>query len=150
VTDPPLIAVRQDNNRLQLNVAATQDAVEPLRDAVTAYLAPIGLSARAQYGVELILEEALSNLAWHAFNQDPGPRRVDIAVEVRDDEVLLSLQDDGQPFDPLQAKAASRPKSLDEAQPGGLGLVLIRKFAKSVRYERRDSRNELAITVSRN
>jgi anti-sigma regulatory factor (Ser/Thr protein kinase) len=37
------------------------------------------------------------------------------------------------------------PRSLDEAIPGGRGLMLVRSIAPGVDYERRDGRNRVTI-----
>jgi anti-sigma regulatory factor (Ser/Thr protein kinase) len=40
------------------------------------------------------------------------------------------------------------PSSIDIAVPGGLGLMLVRKFAQSMSYERTDGRNCLRIRIA--
>ena len=40
-----------------------------------------------------------------------------------------------------------RPLSLEEATPGGLGLLMMRKFSDDLTYERSGGRNHLSIIV---
>jgi len=70
-------------------------------------------------------------------------------VELEPDEIVLRFDDNGKVFNPLDAPAPTLPGSIEAAVPGGLGLVLVRRFAESVDYERRDGRNRLTIGVSR-
>jgi anti-sigma regulatory factor (Ser/Thr protein kinase) len=41
------------------------------------------------------------------------------------------------------------PTPLDDAVPGGLGLLLVRKCARSVTYQRVDGNNRLTVRVAR-
>ena len=60
----------------------------------------------------------------------------------------LVIVDEGLPFDP-SAAGEIRPKaaSLAEANPGGLGLAMMRRFSDELRYHRNDGRNHLTICV---
>lgn len=133
---------------LALRVPAERQALEPARLAVLHFLEPWALDARALFKVELVLEETLLNASLHAFD-GPGPHAVALRVQVQPDAVLLEFEDEGRAFDPLQAAEPARPASIADAQPGGLGLMLVRRLARSVDYRRLDGRNLLRITVAR-
>lgn len=133
---------------LQLRVPAERQALEPTRLAVLHFLEPWALGARALFNVELVLEETLLNASLHAFD-GPGPHAVALRMRVQPDAVVMEFEDDGRAFDPLQAAAPARPASIAEARPGGLGLVLVRKLARTVDYQRLAGHNLLTITVAR-
>jgi anti-sigma regulatory factor (Ser/Thr protein kinase) len=140
---------------LELQVPGEAAALEPARQAVLAHLERLlgaPLPPRLAYRLELVLEEALMNRAWHAWPQDPdhpGPHHTRLSVHAGPDAVVLDFDDDGRPFDPLQAADPQRPASLDQARPGGLGLMLSRKAARAMHYERRDGRNRLRVEIAR-
>ncbi|MEJ1972156.1 MAG: ATP-binding protein [Lacunisphaera sp.] len=48
-------------------------------------------------------------------------------------------------FDPLQVPVKVLPTRLEDATPGGLGLVLIRNYTDEVRYARVAGRNCLTL-----
>jgi anti-sigma regulatory factor (Ser/Thr protein kinase) len=136
---------------LRLQVPGEAAALEPARLAVMAHLREaLGAEPppRLAYRVELVLEEALMNRAWHAW-PDGGRHHTVLCCEVRADEVVLRFDDDGVAFDPLRAAAPALPATLDEARPGGLGLMLTRKAASALHYERRDGRNLLTVHLAR-
>jgi len=135
-------------SRLQLRLASDCEALEPARQAVLDFLAPHALNPRTIFNVELVLEETLSNQIKYAFNGAAG-RSIELTVQVDADRVAMRFEDDGVAFDPLRARAPVLPSAIEEAVPGGLGLMLVRKFAQSVDYERRDGRNCLTIAVAR-
>jgi len=106
------------------------------------------LSARSIYAVELVLEEALTNVIAYGFPQGQAGRVI-LGVRLLDDVVELCLDDDGIAFDPLGRQPAPRPASIEEATPGGLGLQLIQRFSRTVTYRRTNGRNVLTVTVAR-
>lgn len=133
------------DTRLRLALEPRREALEPARLAVLEHLAPADPSPALVYRLELVLEEVLMNIVWHA-----GPvQAIALEVEARAAEVVLSFEDDGAPFDPTHAVPPAQPHDLAEAVPGGLGLVLLRKFASSLAYERAGRRNRLTVTLAR-
>lgn len=137
-----------EGSRLRLTLANDREAFDATRRAVLDFLAPHAPGDQLLFNVELILEETLMNVIWHAFD-DAAEHRIDVSVQIEPSQIVMDFEDDGIAFDPLQAPEPTLPTTLEEAVPGGLGLMLVRNFAQSVAYERRDARNRLTITVAR-
>lgn len=148
LTTPPCAPAPPPEAVLQLQVPAERQALEPTRLALLRFLEPWALGPRALFNIELVLEETLLNASLHAFD-GPGPHAVALQVQVQPDAVRLQFDDEGRAFDPLQAAEPLRPASIADAQPGGLGLMLVRKLARSVEYRREGGRNRLTVTVAR-
>ena len=99
------------------------------------------------------LDEALANVITHG-----GPTALASPVRLQFDvrrsqgtcTAELSVADAGVAFDPstYPPEPTPRPASLAEAKPGGLGLLMIRKFSDDLGYRRSEDRNHLTITVS--
>lgn len=134
---------------LRLDVAATREALEPARLALLEHLAPSSPSPGLVYSLELVLEEVLMNLAWHAWPDGGEGHSSRVTLAEQPDALLLTFEDDGVPFDPLTAPPPRAPVTLDEARPGGLGLVLVKRYARALAYERADGRNRLTVTLAR-
>jgi serine/threonine-protein kinase RsbW len=111
-------------------------------------LARQGVAARARKCVALVLEEATMNLVMHGFSGS-GEHHAVVRVFLLPDTVQVSLVDDGMPFDPLAAPLPERPSTLAAAQPGGLGLPLMRRFSREMHYERLAGRNRLTLLLDR-
>ena len=92
--------------------------------------------------LNVVLDEAVSNAINHGY--DAGVRG-EIAVRLRrtGDRVVAEVEDDGRPFDPLQAPPPDLTLPLERRPVGGLGIHLIRKLMDEVSYARRDGRNVL-------
>jgi anti-sigma regulatory factor (Ser/Thr protein kinase) len=133
---------------LVLDLSSEREVLEPARLAVHAFLQPHALSDATVFNVELVLEETLMNVIWHAYAGRPG-QRIGVCVRLEAGQVVIEIDDDGMAFDPRAARPAARPASIGEAQPGGLGLLLLRARAAAVDYRREGGRNHLRVAVAR-
>ncbi|MBX9715005.1 MAG: ATP-binding protein [Burkholderiaceae bacterium] len=131
-----------------MTLSNNRDGFEATRQAILDLLAPHQPSAKLLFGVELILEETLMNVIWHAYG-DQAEHAIELDVQVEPEDIVMSFEDDGIAFDPLQAVEPVLPKSLEDAIPGGLGLMLVRKYARSIAYQRINDRNHLTLRVAR-
>jgi serine/threonine-protein kinase RsbW len=108
------------------------------------------LGAAARYNVELVFEEIVANIVSHGAV--PGQElQVRVTLQSLAALIVLTFEDNGIAFDPCQRTEVPAPaKSLAEAQLGGLGLMLVRRAASTLRYERTaDGGNRLTVTVRR-
>jgi len=89
---------------------------------------------------KLVFDELLSNVISYAY---PDGAVGDIEVELGLDhgELVISLADDGVPFDPLQKPQPDVHKTVEERDIGGLGIHLCRELMDDVSYQRRADRN---------
>lgn len=141
-------SVASDGLGLSLTLKNRREGLDAARRTVIEFLASHEPSPRLLFNIELILEETLMNVIWHAY-ADGAEHRISLSVRVEDDDIVMRFEDDGIPFDPLRARTPTLPTSIDEAVPGGLGLMLVRKFSKAVDYERDGHRNCLTLRVAR-
>ena len=112
-----------------------------LEQAANAGQVPAADTAR----LDLCLHEALANIIDHGGLK--ADSEVRLTLEVHDDSATLTLVDAGRPFDLTVAATPARPRTLQETQPGGLGVVIIRSNSDALNYRRQDGRNRLDVTV---
>ncbi|CAD5375094.1 HATPase_c domain-containing protein [Rubrivivax sp. A210] len=134
--------------KLQLALAASAAGLSRGLPSVEAFLAERAVAAPARLRVAMLLEEAVMNVAMHGLAQ-PESHELQLSVGVHSDRVELVIEDDGVAFDPVTAALPTRPASLAEASPGGLGIRLMRRFASRLHYQRHDGRNRLTLDVGR-
>jgi serine/threonine-protein kinase RsbW len=60
-------------------------------------------------------------------------------------EIKAEVEDDGEPFNPLEAPEPDTEKSLEERTIGGLGIHLVRKLMDRLEYKREGERNLLTV-----
>lgn len=94
--------------------------------------------------MHLSLEEAVMNLAMHAFA--PGEHHeIVIWLHQVSDAIVLVVEDKGRFFDPAVAPLPRHPENLHDAEPGGLGLTLLRHFCQDIGYRQIGDRNQLSL-----
>lgn len=134
--DEGLRSVEAGPTGLRLVLNNTLAAVEDGRQEMLRYLGP--LDSRVQNRLEVLFEELVANIVRHGFT--PGSdQSIHVLVEKRAVEIRLTFEDDGRPFDPLEAEAPEPFHDIETARVGGLGLPLARKMASDMRYERLQS-----------
>jgi anti-sigma regulatory factor (Ser/Thr protein kinase) len=147
---PALLPVLPAGRQFELDLASRRESCEEARLALEQFLAPWELDAAATFAIELVLEEVLMNIIWHAGAATSGdPEPIHLVARVQDDAIVLCFEDKGIAFDPTHAAEPVVPASLDDARPGGLGIALVRKFARSLVYERAGPHNRLTVSVAR-
>jgi serine/threonine-protein kinase RsbW len=103
----------------------------PVLVAVAAAMADEGYTERDIFGMRLALEEALVNAIKHGHRGDQT-RRVRVRYHVSGAEALVHVEDEGPGFDPDRVPDPLAPENLERA--GGRGLLLMRAYLTSVRY----------------
>jgi serine/threonine-protein kinase RsbW len=122
------------------------DRTAPRAAAAWLRSVPTGLSASRLADAELCMDELVTNVVRHAWKEsDPGPRSLTLRVERSDSEVAITVEDAAAAFDPTAAPIAPIARSLDEALPGGRGLMLVRGIAPRVSYQRANGVNRTTI-----
>ncbi len=103
---------------------------------------------QALYQAQLAAEEIGTNIIKYGYD-DPLEHRITLRLECLADCFRLQMLDDGHPFDARQVPEPDLEQNLEDRQPGGLGISLVRRLARRLDYERRDGVNVLTVEVSR-
>jgi len=100
--------------------------------------------------IELCLNEALANVISHSGNEvlsSPISLQFQVHRDQSANAATLMVSDSGTPFDPFSISPQPRPKTLAEAEPGGLGLLMMRNLADKASYRYLDGRNQITFSV---
>ena len=97
------------------------------------------------FNLNLVLEEAVSNVIMYAYPKDVTN---DILLTARADgsSLIFTLTDSGEEFDPTQVPDADVTLSAEERQIGGLGIFLIRNIMNKVEHQRIEGKNVFTLT----
>lgn len=102
------------------------------------------LSMPLTMNINLVLEEAVSNVIFYAFNKDEK-HLIQISIEVDENILTLEIVDDGIPFDPLAREVPDITLPAEDRPIGGLGIFLITKIMDKVSYKRQNNQNILTL-----
>lgn len=97
------------------------------------------------------LDELLANVVHHGGAQAAASEvrlRLAVADAGAQREATLSVDDGGPPFNPLEHKPRPIDLELDELEPGGLGILMVREFSDRLAYRYQQGRNVLDVTVA--
>jgi len=93
--------------------------------------------------VQIALDEIYSNIVRYS-----GADSARLRVMKNGNILRLIFEDNGSPFDPTSTADPDITLSVEEREIGGLGLMMVRKFARAMRYERVDNKNFLTVEYS--
>jgi anti-sigma regulatory factor (Ser/Thr protein kinase) len=102
------------------------------------------LSVPLMMNINLVLEEAVSNVIFYAF-EDELKHEIKIRISVTDNLLTIEITDDGKPFDPTALKQPDIGLEAIDRPIGGLGIFLISKIMNEVIYTRKDNSNILTL-----
>jgi anti-sigma regulatory factor (Ser/Thr protein kinase) len=102
------------------------------------------LAAPVRQAADLALEEHVTNVLRYAYG-DAQSRPVLVRLELENGFLLVEVEDEGKPFDPLKRPDVDTSIPLEDKPVGGLGIYLIRKFMDEVKYRREGNKNILTM-----
>ena len=117
-------------------------------ESMSEFLVSQSAGPQALYQAQLAAEEMGVNIIKYAYD-DQLEHRITFRVECRPDSFCLRILDDGRPFDVRQVPEPDLEQSLEERQPGGWGISLVRRLVRRLDYERRDGMNVVTVEISR-
>ena len=114
--------------------------------ALAEFLDDEGVSKSTAHRVKLVVEELVVNVIQHAFD-DGAPHAILLDVRTDPQGVAIMVEDDGKRFDPTIAAAPPLKELLESGKSGGLGVAIIRKVTRDLKYERADNKNRVRAYV---
>ncbi len=133
--------------RVNLSFAATMAGFEQAFGTLQSALDVNELHPGTRYNVELVFEEIVANIVRHG-SAGGAPAGVEVSVDVDGDAVVMTFCDDGTPFDPVGHPDPQKPTTIEDTPIGGLGLMMVRKAAREMSYERTpEDKNRLKVTL---
>ncbi len=105
------------------------------------------LSKKQHYKALLICEEVITNQIRHAeYEHENMLIELDI-FKLAEDEVEFIFKDNSKEFNPLQHVQPKPSNSLAEQNLGGLGIFMVKKYAKNISYDYNNNFNILKVSL---
>lgn len=135
-----------ERHSLRLGVPCDLRELPGICHTIGQFLATLPIDAHRRGVAEVLVEEVLTNVVRHG-GRDSRVTTIDVEVVLREEGLLLRVVDDGIEFDPLDAPAFDPLTPLERRTGGGMGIHLMRSFARNIHHERRDGRNRLELLL---
>lgn len=104
-----------------------------------------GLSEPLVGNLNLVLEEAVSNIIFYAYEGEEKEEEIDLSLRYEKPYLVIRLSDNGRPFDPTARQDPDISLAAAERPIGGLGIFLIKKMMDEVSYHRAEDKNVLIL-----
>jgi serine/threonine-protein kinase RsbW len=113
----------------------------------------LGMSDPQAFAMQVCLEELMSNIVQHGRSpstpwpqiDSKNPLSISVTVKTLADRITMTLEDNGRPFNVAQAPGKVIDQPLQNLQPGGLGIQLIKSFASNLEYSRTETGNRVIL-----
>jgi sigma-B regulation protein RsbU (phosphoserine phosphatase) len=92
----------------------------------------------------VIFDEVLSNVISYAYHDD-GDHDIEVRMERVGKRLIVTITDDGVPFNPLSVVTPRTDLALEDREVGGLGIHVVRNLVDDVSYQRRIDKNVLTL-----
>ena len=113
-----------------------------ITDTINKIADVVGCSPVVVHDVILAVEEIFSNVVFYGFGDDLD-HNITFHVVAEADALILTLQDEGIPFNPLNVQVGPRDKPLEERDKGGMGIILAKNLMDRMEYRRERGKNIL-------
>ena len=102
------------------------------------------LSDTLRQQMAIAFDEVVANIVTYGYDDD-GEHHIAVRVDLDGGVLVVTVEDDGKPFDPLAEDDPDVTLGLDEREIGGLGIFLVKELMDEVTWERRADRNVLVL-----
>ena len=133
-------------NNLSISFQNEMQELTHVLQVVNVFLEPRELQSKLVYAVNLILEEILVNIIKYGYD-DEDSHEIEVRIGVEEEEVALTVIDDGKEFNPLTIPRPDHSKSAMERIEEGLGLQFVRHMRNAMEYRREGDKNILRIWI---
>ena len=133
-------------NSLSISFQNDMQELTHVLQLVNVFLEPRELQSKLVYAVNLILEEILVNIIKYGYDYEDS-REIEVRIGVEEEEVALTVVDDGKEFNPLTVPPPDHSKSAMDRIEEGLGLQFVRHMRNAMEYRREGNKNILRIWI---
>jgi len=137
-----------ENFSLLIRVKNRLDNLETISHAVDSMPDTLCFSKKKRCEIQLILEELFTNIVNHGFT-DKEEHEIEIELSCCKGDMVIRIEDDGDPFNPMNQSSPDTRCAIEERLVGGLGIHFVKCFIDSCSYERKNNKNIMTLKKSR-
>jgi len=102
------------------------------------------LPQKCLFEINLGLDELFTNIISYGY-EDDSDHRIKFSLAKKKETLVVQVEDDGKPFNPLEAAGPAVWQDLDSINIGGLGIHLVKKMMDAIDYQRVKGKNRLIL-----
>lgn len=118
--------------------------LKALHDNLKKFGESLGFSEKKIFEINLVMEELFTNIVAYAYDND-AEHRIRFMFSHENGMIIIRIEDDGIPFNPLDAQRPDLECALEDRKMCGLGIYLTKHFTDDMDYERCGNKNILTL-----
>jgi len=131
-------------DQLTLRVKNALTEIPAANETASRWLQERNVPPAADYLANLAIEELVTNCIKYAYD-DAKQHVIEIELKLSAGELVLTVTDDGRPFNPLEAPKPDTSLPVEDLPIGGLGIHLLRRMSDRMEYVRLEQKNQLTL-----
>jgi len=136
--DITMLAIKWQPNEMMMS--ASMDEISCIKPFIAHVAKQAGMEEKEAKRLRLAVEEAVANIINHG-----QATTINLQAKTDDSQLVLTINDDGQPFDPTVDSSTDFSVPADQRPPGGLGIMFLHEMTDGLEYQRVDEHNMLRI-----
>jgi serine/threonine-protein kinase RsbW len=104
-----------------------------------------GLAKKTLFEIALCIDEHVTNIITHGY-QDSVEHWIKIKLSREEKKFIVCIEDDGLPYNPVEAAIPALEAPLEERKIGGLGIHLVKHCMDNMDYQRHGTSNVFVMT----
>lgn len=133
------------NRKIKQFVIENQvEAIPALAENIAALSEKWELSQALVLHMNLVIEEALTNIIFYAFT-DNDKHEIKLQISLDNNILTIKITDNGIPFNPLSQQQPDITLPAEKRPVGGLGIFLISQMMDKMHYRRKKNQNILTL-----
>jgi sigma-B regulation protein RsbU (phosphoserine phosphatase) len=125
---------------LEITLSNRLEEIDRVNEEVEHFAEEHGIDRAVLMQLKLVFDELLNNIISYGFD-DEDEHEIEVKVDLLEGRLLVTISDDGIPFNPFLRETPDLSLSIEEREIGGLGIHLVRNVMDEVSYKRRVDRN---------
>ena len=131
-----------NTNKLVIEIKNDLNELDYLCQKLEEFGKSLGLSKKVFFHIILAIDEVCTNIITYGY-KDKSEHNILLNISRENGLLIVSIEDDGIPFNPTEAKTPDLTCPIEERDVGGLGCYLVNNLMDDVVYERIDNKNIL-------
>jgi serine/threonine-protein kinase RsbW len=132
---------------VELQIVSRSEEIGKVIDALESFGKANRIPPNVIHDMNVSLDEVLSNIILHACVGE-APRTITVRLAVSGRQLIVNVDDDGKPFDPLTVPPPDLSGPAKDRAIGGVGIHFVRALMDRITYVRHGDRNSLKLKKS--
>jgi serine phosphatase RsbU (regulator of sigma subunit)/anti-sigma regulatory factor (Ser/Thr protein kinase) len=139
------VSIASRDNSLSLHIANDVSSIAALQPEIRQYCNLYNISKSTLRKVLVVVDDILNNTINYGCRDMGSLAEIRFQLRLHGGKLVLTISDNGLPFNPLEMASPNISAALEERKVGGLGIHLMRSLTTAARYRREQGVNTLVL-----